>query len=80
MSQRVGGVEAFKPEKIKRGVMKAGGSAKLAADVAVKTAEWAKKTAKEGMISTVDIHRKVVELLSEKNKEVAEKFRSFVKK
>jgi transcriptional regulator NrdR family protein len=77
--KKMGQMEAFSTEKIKNGIIKAGGTAKLARSVALNTAKWAKETAKEGVISTVEIHRKVVELLAEKDKEVAEKFKSFVK-
>ena len=72
-------LEAFSADKIKNGIMKAGGTAELAGSVALNTANWAKKTAKEGVVSTVEIHEKIVSLLAEKNKEVAEKFKSFVK-
>jgi len=78
--KKAGKLEAFSADKIKKGVMKAGGTAKLAGDVALSTANWAKETAKEGVVSAVDIHSKVLELLHDKDKEIAGKFRSFVKK
>jgi hypothetical protein len=80
VSKRMGQIEKFSKAKIENGVMKAGGTAKLAGSVALKTASWAKETAKEGAISAVDIHRKVLELLDEKDKEVAKSFKNFVKK
>ena len=78
--KRAGQVEAFSVDKVKKGVMKAGGTAKLAGSVALNTAKWAKDTAKGGVISAVDVHNKVAELLYEMDKEIAGKFKSFVKK
>ena len=78
--KRAGQVEAFSVDKVKKGVMKAGGTAKLAGSVALNTAKWAKDTAKGGVISAVDVHNKVAELLYETDKEIAGKFKSFVKK
>jgi len=80
VAKRAGKVEAFTVDKIKEGVMRAGGTAKLAGEVALNTAKWAKKTAKGGVISAVDIHNKVAELLYGTDKEIAGKFKSFVKK
>lgn len=78
--KRAGKLEAFSVDKIKKGVMRAGGTAKLAGGVALSTAKWAKETAKGGVVSGVDIHNKVVGLLYEKDKEIAGKFKGFVKK
>jgi hypothetical protein len=78
--KKAGQLEAFSVGKIKSGVIKAGGTAKLAGGVALRTAKWAKNTAKGGVVSAVDIHNKVAGLLYEKDKEIAEKFKSFVKK
>ena|GEM_PF-3159289 len=78
--KKAGELEAFSVDKIKSGIIKAGGTAKLAGTVALNTAKWAKETAKGGVISTVEIHKKVVNLLAEKNKEIADKFQSFVKR
>lgn len=80
VSKRARKLEAFSVDKIKKGVIKAGGTAELAGGVALGTAKWAKKTAKGGIVSAVDIHSKVLELLYEKDKEIAGKFRGFVKK
>ncbi|NYZ76033.1 hypothetical protein H0N98_02170 [Candidatus Micrarchaeota archaeon] len=80
VAKRAGEVEAFTVDKIKEGVMKAGGTAELAGEVALNTAKWATETAKGGVISVVDIHNKVAELLYGKDKEIAGKFKSFVKK
>jgi transcriptional regulator NrdR family protein len=78
--KRAGKVEAFSADKIKKGVTGAGGTAKLAGDVAFNTAKWAKETAKEGVVSAVDVHGKVLELLYEKDREIADKFKGFVKR
>jgi hypothetical protein len=78
--KKVGQVEAFSESKIKDGVMRAGGTAQLAGSIALSTAEWAKETAKDGVISAVDIHTKVLGLLAEKDKQVAENFKNFVKR
>jgi hypothetical protein len=78
--KRAGQVEAFSADKIKRGVMKAGGTAKLAGTVATNAAKWSKEKAKEGVISAVDLYSKVLELLYESDREVADSFKGFVKK
>jgi transcriptional regulator NrdR family protein len=79
VAKRAGKLEAFTADKIKNGIMKAGGTAELAGEVAVNTAKWAKKTAKGGVVSAVDIHNKVIELLYDKDQEIADKFKGFVK-
>ncbi len=76
----MGQIEAFSEDKIKKGVMRAGGTAKLAGNITLSTANWAKETAKGGVISAVDIHTKVLGLLAEKDKQVAENFKNFVKR
>jgi hypothetical protein len=78
--KRAGQLEAFSADKIKRGVMKAGGTARLAGSIATNAAKWAKETGKEGVISAVDLHSKVLDLLYKSDKEVADNFKGFVKK
>ena len=71
--------EPFVMDKIKQGIIKAGGTAELAGKVALDVATWAKETAKEGVITSVEIQKKTVELLAETNKDISTAFQKFVK-
>ena len=73
-------VEEFNAEKIKRGVMKAGATVKLAGSVATNTAKWAKDKAADGGVLASDLHSKVLEFLYESDREVADSFKNFMKR
>jgi transcriptional regulator NrdR family protein len=80
VQKKKGTTEPFMVEKIKSGIVKAGGTVELAGETALKVAGWAKETAKEGIVTTVEIQKKVIELLAETNEDIATAFQQFVKK
>jgi len=80
VKKRSGALEPFQLSKIEGAVRKAGGSVALAGEAALELGGWVKEIAKEGVITTVEIERKLVDFVATKNADVAKAMGSFVKK
>ena len=80
VKKKDGKEEPLQLSKIENAVKKAGGSVTLAAESALEVGVWAKETAKEGIITTVELQKKVVEFVATKNNEVATAMQKFIKK
>lgn len=74
-----GSLEPFDRSKIVNGVIRAGGSAEQAEQVAAAVEVWLPTVAKEGVVNSLDIRIKGLEVLRTVNPTVAATFESFQK-
>jgi transcriptional regulator NrdR family protein len=79
VQKKDGSLEPFMIEKITNSIKNAGGSSELAEEVANNVANWAKETAKNGVVATSDIRNKIIGLLNVKDLAVATKFQAYTK-
>jgi len=75
-----GSEEPLQLSKIEGAVKKAGGSVALAAETALEVGVWAKERAKQGVITTIELQKQVVNFVATKNSQVATAMQNFVKK
>lgn len=79
VQKKNGSLEDFDRGKIVGGVMKAGGTAEDAEKVAVAIEAWLPTAAVNGIVSSMDIRTKGLEILGSVNPTVAASFESYQK-
>ena len=80
IKRRNGKLEDFSKKKVREALKLAGAAAKDANEIADQMAVQAKKQAKKGIVTAVEIERSVVGFLVKKNKEVTENFKKAARK
>jgi hypothetical protein len=80
IKKRNGKLEDFSKKKVKEALKFAGAAAKDANEIADQLAVHAKKKAKKGIVTAVEIERSVVSFLVKKNKEMTENFKKAARK
>lgn len=79
VEKRDGTQEDFDRNKVTAGVVAAGGAPDVAENVASQVESWAQTTAVSGVVKSIDIRAKVLELLRVSNPEVASAFEAYQK-
>lgn len=74
-----GRLQPFDHNKIAAGLIKSGMTLENAESVAVKVEEWVQTTAQNGIVNSMDIRNKVLELLQVTDPKIAESFGSYQK-
>lgn len=77
--KRDGRIEPFNRGKMAGGIQKSGASAEEAEKVASEVERWAQTAAIDGVISSVELRTKVLELLRATNPTVATSFEGYQK-
>lgn len=80
VKKRGGSLQDYTEKKVRDGLNKAGATVGEAQKVAGKVTEWVEKTAKEGIVSSANIGKKVIEYTKEINEAAAANFRKFFDK
>ncbi len=78
--KRNGSTEPLQLSKVEHSIVKAGGSVELAGEAVLDLAGWIKDEVKGGVVTTVEIEKKVIGFIANKNSQVASAMQKFVKK
>ena len=79
VEKRDGTEEAFRRDKVKNSIIKAGASTEEAEKVTAQIESWAQEAAVEGVIKTLDIRAKVIEKLTPVNLAAAKAYEAYRK-
>lgn len=79
VKKRNGSLQEFDRNKIESSIAKAGGTPEEAGRVSVEVESWVPSAAVDGVISSLQIREKVLELLRTPNPEVAKTFEEYRK-
>jgi len=79
VEKKDGRLEAFDRSKIINGILKSGAAQEEAENIANQVENWAKSTAVNGVIKTMDIGTKVLELLNMIDPAAAAAFQTYKK-
>lgn len=79
VEKKNGRLEAFSQSKVIDGILKSGATSEQAENVANQVEVWAKSNALNGVIKTIDIRAKVLELLKVADSAAAAVFQTYKK-
>lgn len=79
VQKKDGRLEDFDRNKISGGIVKSGATPEQAENIAAQVESWAQTAAANGVISSVAVREKVLELLRSVNPEVAVSFEAYHK-
>lgn len=74
-----GQLAPFDRNKVSNGMLKSGATAEEAAKIAAEVESWARGAAKDGVVNTLDVRAKVLELLRGVNPTAAASFEAYKK-
>ncbi|MFC1790286.1 ATP cone domain-containing protein [Patescibacteria group bacterium] len=79
MRKKDGVLQDYNRQKVVAGMVRSGASQEEAEKVAIQVETWAQSTAIEGVVSTVDLRAKVLEVLQSVSTQAAENYSSYRK-